>query len=97
MEYIITIFGYIIKYGLGILGLLIAVYVSLFVLQGVLFLTFGMLKKENRELVNGKWLLFALMAFGAIITIYCGVCNVLHLCFGFKDLPLTRLPSRYSW
>ena len=97
MEYISKSLGFIIKYGIGILGLLFSLCVSIATLQGIILLTIGMIKKDNRDLVGRKWFLFMLIALVATITIYCGVCNILHSCFGFKDLPLTRLPSRYSW
>lgn len=34
---------------------------------------------------------------GWIITLYYGATNLLHTCFGFTNLPLTKIPSRYGW
>lgn len=34
---------------------------------------------------------------GWIITLYYGTTNLLHTCFGFTSLPLTKISSRYGW
>lgn len=74
-------------YILGVIGFL---FLGLGLWMGVcMIILFWKLKKSK--------IMLAIMLIATVTTVYYAGMNLLHSCFGFDNLPLTKIPSRYGW